>query len=67
MKLKRYITIVYSHQKQNNKIYNFALISKMKKCYNDWQKTRSGLLNWRTAVRVRTFRALKLDLKLQDE
>ena len=28
---------------------------------------RSGLLNWRAAVRIRTFQVLKLDLKLQDE
>ena len=27
----------------------------------------AGLLNWRTAVLIRTFRVLKMDLKLLDE
>ena len=27
----------------------------------------AGLLNWRTAVPIRTFQVLKLELKLQDE
>ena len=31
------------------------------------QYPSAGLLNWRTAVRIRTFQVLKLDLKLQDE
>ena len=34
----------------------------------DWRLAiRAGILNWRTTVRIRIFRVLKLDLKFQDE